>query len=129
MKELGIWIEVTTLVIPGVNDHPEELNDIANFIALELGHDTPWHLSRFFPHNKMPNVPHTPSETLQDARTIGFTAGLKYVYLGNMQGSSDTLCPACGEVLIQREGYVIGDVQITDSKCKFCGEPVSGVWD
>jgi len=128
MKKLGIWVEVTTLVIPGVNDSSDEINEIANFIALELGHDTPWHLSRFFPHNKMPNTPPTPPQTLQNARAIGFAAGLKYVYLGNVRGSSNTICPACDEVLIQREDYFIGDVNINEGKCKKCGESIAGIW-
>ncbi len=129
MKELGIWVEVTTLVIPGVNDSLEELNEIANFIALELGHDTPWHLSRFFPHNKMPDVPQTPENTLQEARTIAYAAGLKYVYLGNIRGRSNTHCPACDEILVNRDGYFTGDVNIKDGKCVSCGEIIAGVWD
>ena len=84
MKKLNIWVEVTTLVIPGVNDSKDELTRIANFIKNELGEDTPWHVSAFFPAYKMTDLPPTPAETLTSVREIGLSAGLKYVYAGNI---------------------------------------------
>jgi pyruvate formate lyase activating enzyme len=129
MKELGIWLEVTTLVIPGVNDDPAELRDAAQFVAQELGSDTPWHISRFFPNYKMGKVPPTPLATMQRAQQAGIEAGLKYVYLGNLHDESDTCCPQCGQVLIQRQGYYVRANRIQDGKCSHCGTPIAGKWE
>ncbi|MBU1661415.1 MAG: AmmeMemoRadiSam system radical SAM enzyme, partial [Chloroflexi bacterium] len=92
MKRLGIWVEVTTLVIPGINDDPCELREAAQFVAQELGTETPWHISRFFPHYKMGDIPPTPVETMRRAYEIGWEEGLRYVYLGNVGGESNTVC-------------------------------------
>ena len=129
MKRLGIWLEVTTLVIPGVNDDDGELKDAAEFVANELGVDTPWHISRFFPAYKMTDVPPTPLETLQRAREIGLAAGLYYVYVGNVPGEANTVCHECGKTLIRRSGYRIleNHVQL-DGRCPDCGTPVAGVF-
>ena len=128
IKALGIWIEVSTLVIPGINDELEELEDIANFIAQELGIDTPWHISRFFPAFRMEDVPPTPIKTLYQAREIGLRAGLQYVYLSNLLGHSiqDTICPNCGEILIQRRGFKLLDNKLQEIKCSSCGTEISG---
>ncbi|MEA3439262.1 MAG: AmmeMemoRadiSam system radical SAM enzyme [Chloroflexota bacterium] len=128
MKKLGIWLEVTTLVIPGINDDPDELRDAAQFVSQELGRDTPWHISRFFPHYMMREVPPTPVRTLERAREIGFEEGLRYVYLGNVSGESNTYCHQCGNLLILREGYWVPEVKILDGKCTNCGTPAAGVW-
>jgi pyruvate formate lyase activating enzyme len=96
MKRLGIWIEVTTLVVPGVNDDPAELENAAKFVANDLGVDTPWHISRFFPAYKMTDASPTAVATLQRARQIGLEAGLRYVYLGNVRGEENTFCPGVG---------------------------------
>jgi pyruvate formate lyase activating enzyme len=114
MKELGIWLEVTTLVIPDLNDDPAELRDAARFIAQELRPDTPWHISRFFPAYRMADIPPTPLATLQRAQQIGFEEGLQYVYVGNIPDakSQDTFCPACGRLLIRRQGYWIAENNI-----------------
>ena len=128
MKQLGIWLEVTTLVIPGINDDPAELQDIANFIAQELGTDTPWHISRFFPQYKMTEYPPTPHETLQQAQEIGLEAGLRHVYLGNVREESNTFCYSCGHLLIQRQGYRIAENNILDGECANCGMRIEGVW-
>jgi pyruvate formate lyase activating enzyme len=129
MKKLGIWVEVTTLVIPGINDDFGELKEIAQFIAKELGVDTPWHLSRFFPHYKMSNIPLTSSQTLDKAKEIGQQAGLRYVYLGNVGGESNTVCHQCGKILIRRRGYWIPEKLLIKGKCPDCGTVVSGVWE
>ncbi len=128
LKKLGIWLEVTTLIIPGMNDDPEEIKEIAQFIALELGEDTPWHISRFFPAYRMANKPPTPVETLWDARDIGLAAGLQYIYLGNTPGASNTGCPYCGRLLIRRLGYTITANRIEQARCYNCGEEIAGVW-
>ena len=128
MKELGIWVEVTTLIVPEINDDPGELLDTAVFIARELGADTPWHLSRFFPHYQMPNIPPTPLKTLHQAQEIGQEAGLQYVYMGNVREESNTYCHKCNELLIQRQGYWVSVNKIQNGKCGKCGGEVAGVW-
>ncbi len=129
MKSLGVWLEVTTVVIPGINDEPRELEDMASFIARNLGVDTPWHITRFFPAYKMKDVPPTPIETLYQAREIGLTAGLRYVYFGNFlgQGNQDTVCPNCGKVLIQRYGFKLVKNQMPSNQCPSCGTKIPGV--
>jgi pyruvate formate lyase activating enzyme len=128
MKELGIWLEVTTLVIPGVNDDAEELTDAAGFIVDELGPETPWHLSGFYPAYKMRDVPPTPAMTLQQAAEIGKEAGLRYVYRGNVPGESNTTCHACGQLLIRRSFLRMVENHVRpDSTCPECGTQVSGV--
>jgi pyruvate formate lyase activating enzyme len=128
MKRKKIWVEVTTLVIPGINDDYSELKEIAEFIYRDLGPETPWHLSRFFPHYKMGNIPPTTVQTLIKAREIGNSAGLRYVYLGNVGGESNTECHQCGEVLIKRRGYWIPENRIAGGQCPNCETPVSGIW-
>jgi pyruvate formate lyase activating enzyme len=128
MKELGIWIEVTTLVIPGINDELSELKQIACFISKELGPETPWHLSRFFPHYKMGNIPPTPINTLHTGKEIGESEGLHYVYLGNVDGEANTMCHKCKKVLVRRRGYWLPENNIQNDCCPSCGTSVSGVW-
>ncbi len=129
MARLGIWLEVTTLVIPGINDDVRELRDAAAFISNELGADTPWHISRFSPAHKMTHVAPTPAATLTEAREIGLQAGLRYVYVGNVSGQENTFCHHCGRLLIRRDGYrvVQNDIQARGS-CPDCGTHVAGLW-
>lgn len=127
IKRLGIWLEVTTLVIPGVNDDPEELRDAARFVAQELGVDTPWHISRFFPAYKMADTPPTPLSTLRRAEEIGREEGLRYIYVGNVAGEETTTCHQCGRVLIARSGFSVVRNEIREGRCPACGAPVSGV--
>lgn len=130
VKKLNIWVELTTLVIPGLNDSNEELSDIANFIKSELGEDVPWHVSAFHPTYKMLDRPRTPAETLIRAREIGIKAGLKYVYCGNIPipGSEDTFCGKCRKQLITRSVFTVLDNKLKDGKCFNCGEKASGIW-
>ncbi|MBW2035964.1 MAG: AmmeMemoRadiSam system radical SAM enzyme [Deltaproteobacteria bacterium] len=128
MKRLGIWLEVTTLVIPGINDDDGELKDAADFVAKELGVDTPWHISRFFPNYKMTDVSPTPVERLDRAREIGLEAGLRYIYIGNLPGESNTVCHKCGQTLIRRLGYQILENRVQPGgHCPSCGTSVAGV--
>lgn len=128
IKRLGIWLEVTTLVIPGINDDPAELKDAVTFVARELGVDTPWHISRFYPAYRMADVPPTPLSKLEEAREIAREAGLRYVYLGNVQSGEDTFCPQCGRLLIQRSGYRVVENRIqANNRCPDCGTEVAGV--
>lgn len=133
LKELvaaGIWVEVTTLVVPGMNDSADELRDIAGFIAGELGPAVPWHVSRFHGDYKMTTAPSTPIETLELACRIGEEAGLKYVYCGNAPHQADerTYCPSCSEVLIDRVGFTVGRINLQDGTCPKCAEAIEGVW-
>lgn len=106
MKKLGIWVEVTTLVVPGMNDSDKELQDIAKFIK-SVGSDIPWHISRFHPDYNYRDHSPTPMETLKNAEKIGEKAGLKYIYLGNVLEETNTYCPKCKKLLVQRAGYGI----------------------
>lgn len=128
MKRLGIWVEVTTLIIPGLNDDPAELQEAAQFIAGELGSETPWHLSRFFPAYKLRAVLPTPESTVARATEIAREAGLRYVYAGNSRQNADTTCHACGALLIQRSGYAILRNRVTtEGTCPDCKTPVAGI--
>jgi len=128
MKRLGIWLEVTTLVIPGINDDDAELRDVANFMAEELGVETPWHISRFFPAYKMTDVPATPVDTLRRAQKIGLETGLRYVYVGNMPDEANTVCHTCGQMLIRRAGYRVLENHVqSDGRCPSCGTSVAGI--
>ena len=130
MKELGVWLEVTTLIIPGLNDSDQELKELAGFIK-EVGPDIPWHVSAFYPTYKMLNRPRTPAQTLRRARQIGLEAGLRYVYTGNIPGEDGekTFCYACGALVIDRFGYTIRHNYLTDGKCAQCGAAIDGVWE
>ncbi|MFW5810080.1 MAG: AmmeMemoRadiSam system radical SAM enzyme, partial [Thermodesulfobacteriota bacterium] len=129
MRELDIWVEVTTLVVPGQNDDPKELKDIAEFIA-DVDTDIPWHISRFHPDYKVRDGGATPVQTLQKAKSLGREAGLKYIYVGNVMGEDrDTDCPECGETLIRREYFAPSQIRVTDdSNCPSCGEHIAGVF-
>jgi pyruvate formate lyase activating enzyme len=129
MKALGIWLEMTTLVIPGINDDPAELRDAAQFLSQELGTDTPWHISRFYPAYEMRDVRPTPVETLHPAREIGLAEGLKYVYVGNVpdNGCRETVCPGCDRVLIRRHGLAVTVNRVRDGRCPDCRAFIAGV--
>lgn len=128
-RKLGIWIEITTLIIPGENDDKEQLNGIARFIAEELGPDTPWHISRFFPRYKMTDRPPTPESSLDLALEAGDRAGLRHIYVGNIKGTREnTSCPACGATVIIRNGYQITGMSMLDGACGKCRKPIAGLW-
>ena len=129
MKKLSIWVEVTTLIIPGENDSAEELKQIANFIKNELGAETPWHISRFYPQYQATDHPPTPVTTLEKAREIGLEQGLRYVYMGNVPGNQaeNTYCYNCGKLLIERYGYQIMENNIVSGNCKFCNAQIDGL--
>mgnify|MGYP001765797391 CR=1 FL=1 len=131
VRELGLWLEVVTLVIPGINDTTEELWEAGRFLA-SVSPDIPWHVTAYHPDYKE-DAPPTPSATLQRAAEIGQEAGLRYVYAGNLPGRvgslEDTFCPHCGKGLILRRGYRLIGYHITDTgDCEFCSNPIAGVW-
>jgi pyruvate formate lyase activating enzyme len=127
-RKLGVWLELTTLIIPGLNDSDAELAGLAQFIAGNLGTDTPWHVSQFYPTYMMTDRPRTPSASLRRARDIGRAAGLHYVYEGNIpgEGGENTCCPSCSAVLIERYGYVITTNRIQSGACPECGVVIAG---
>jgi pyruvate formate lyase activating enzyme len=131
-KELGLWVEVVTLVIPGFNDSTEELWEMGRFLT-STSTDIPWHVTAYHPDYKMQDAPPTPSSTLQRAAEIGEEAGLHYVYAGNLPGKvgslEDTHCPGCGKAVIKRRGYwILEDNISTDGKCPYCETPIAGIW-
>ncbi|MCS7280733.1 MAG: AmmeMemoRadiSam system radical SAM enzyme [Desulfobacterota bacterium] len=128
-KRLGIWVEITTLIIPGLNDSHEELREIARFIKNELGRETPWHVTAFYPTYKLTDRPRTDRRLLKEARTIGLEEGLFYVYEGNVPGSEgeNTFCYNCGKLLVERFGFSIVSYRIRDGSCQFCGAKIHGV--
>lgn len=130
LHEAGIWVEVTTLIIPGWNDSEEELRDIARFIK-GVSESIPWHVTAFHPTYKMMDKPPTPVSILRRAREIGLEEGLRFVYEGNIpgEGGENTYCPSCKAVLISRYGFSIMENRLThDGRCPECGEAIEGVW-
>jgi len=126
MKKLGVWVEITTLIIPGQNDSEKELKDIAEFIV-SVGKEVPWHISRFHPDYKYLESLPTPVETLKKAKAIGEKAGLRYIYLGNVLDGNDTYCYNCNQLLIKRIGFDVVQNKITDSKCSECRAVIDGI--
>jgi pyruvate formate lyase activating enzyme len=128
-KELGIWIELTTLVIPKYNDTDDEFRSIAAFIRDETGVETPWHVSAFYPTYKLTDSSRTPAKTLERARQIGMEAGLRYVYTGNIPGmdGENTHCHNCKRVVIKRYGFNVTEYNIKDGVCTFCSAKIDGV--
>jgi pyruvate formate lyase activating enzyme len=128
MRRLDIWVEVTTLVVPGLNDSDAELGDIARFIA-GVDPDMPWHISRFHPDYKYTEAGLTPVDTLRRAFAIGWRAGLRYVYIGNVSGESDvTYCPHCFRPLIQRRGFRVEMNRVREGACPDCRTPIAGIF-
>jgi len=129
MKEMGIWVEITTLVIPTLNDSDKEFEEIAQFIV-SLGPEVPWHISAFYPTYKMLNLPRTPASLLHRAREIGIKAGLRYVYCGNIPGEEgeDTFCPQCGRKVIERVGFRVVKNDVVKGECLHCHTKIDGVW-
>ncbi len=124
----GIWVEVTTLIVPGHNDGEAELRAIARFIADELGPHVPWHISAFHPDYKMLDTPRTSLELMERAYAWGKEAGLYYVYLGNVPVPVQTRCPACDTVLIERYGFETTRFALNEGHCPTCNREIEGVW-
>ena len=131
LKKLDFWLEIVTLIVPGLNDSDDELKEIADFLA-GVSPDIPWHVTAFHPDYKMTDPPRTSAETLNRAHRIGRQAGLRYVYSGNLPGlvgdRESTFCVACGELLIRRSGFEVHENSMDGSTCPSCGMPVPGVW-
>ena len=128
-RETDIWIEITTLLIPGLNDSEEELTAMATWLT-EVDPEMPWHVTAFHPDYQMHDRPHTPQEDLIRAYEIGKAAGLQYVYVGNVMDTDreSTYCPACGEKVIQRYWFNVQTLWSTPGLCPHCQHPIAGVW-
>ena len=129
-KASGVWVEVTNLLIPTLNDKPEQIRQLVRWVKANLGGETPLHFSRFFPRHKMLNLPPTSLETLTLARQIAMAEGLQYVYIGNIAAKEgqNTYCPACRVLLIERSGYTILQNNLKNGTCPKCGNEIYGVW-
>ena len=125
MRSMGIWLEVTTLLIPGRNDEEEELKDIARFLR-GLGEDVPWHVSAYYPTYRMTDRPRTPLKTLRRAWEIGREEGLLFVYTGNVPGDEgeNTTCPQCGTCVIRRHGFQVLSMDLEHGRCHQCKREV-----
>jgi len=129
-KAAGVMVEVTNLIIPTLNDKPEQIGQLARWVRANLGSETPLHFSRFFPHYRMRNLPPTPAGTLDTAREIAKSEGLHYVYIGNILSKvgENTYCPGCGGLLIERTRYAILQNRLTNGCCPDCTREIYGVW-
>ncbi len=130
VKKSGKWLEIVNLVIPGYNDDPKTLAQMCKWIKDNAGADTPLHFTRFHPAYRLTSVPPTPVSTLTRAYAIAKAAGLRYVYVGNVPGHplENTLCPRCGKLLIERQGFQVVMNRVRFGRCPFCGEKLSGLW-
>jgi pyruvate formate lyase activating enzyme len=129
-REEGVWLEITNLIIPTLNDDPKLIRRMCKWILEHLGPDTPIHFSRFHPQYRMKNLPATPAETLTRARAEAMEIGLRYVYVGNVWGgeAESTRCPHDDTLLIRRTGYRIEENNLVDGRCPACGQEIAGVW-
>ena len=127
-RETAVWLEVTTLLIPGQNDSAAEIDRASDWFAAHLGPDVPWHFTAFHPDFKMLDTPRTPPATLARARDIALSKGLRYVYTGNVHDRSggSTWCPSCGALLIERDWYELGAYQLDGGRCRACGTAIAG---
>jgi len=130
LKREKVHLEITNLIIPTKNDDPSVIQEMCLWIRKELGSDTPIHFSRFYPLYKLKALPPTPISVLERAREIGLSAGLEYVYIGNVPGhdGENTFCPKCKKRIIQRRAYLVEEVHLKDGKCRHCGKPIAGIW-
>ena len=130
MKAAGILVEITTLLIPGLNDDATEIHALAEFIAREVGVETPWHISRFHPCYKLTDRPSTPASALETAYEAGKAAGLRYVYIGNVPGHGfeNTHCHSCNELLVERYGYTVTSHMLAGGKCPVCQAVAHGIY-
>ncbi|MDD5492104.1 MAG: AmmeMemoRadiSam system radical SAM enzyme [bacterium] len=131
LREKGVWLEITNLIIPQKNDQPETIRKMCQWIVTNLGPDVPIHFSRFYPSYQLKNVSPTPIKTLEMAREIAIKEGLKYVYIGNVVGhpGENTYCPKCHKAIIKRVGYTILEMHLNGGACSYCGETIAGRWD
>ncbi|MBC8204414.1 AmmeMemoRadiSam system radical SAM enzyme [bacterium] len=130
LRKMNMWTEIVYLVMPGENDNPDEIKNMAKWILKELGADVPLHFSRYYPQYLVKNIPPTPVSTLERCHRICKDQGLNFVYIGNMPGNpaESTYCPGCGSIVIKRNGYTILENNLKNGKCGKCGRTIPGVW-
>jgi pyruvate formate lyase activating enzyme len=129
LREEGVWLELTNLVIPTLNDDMREIRSMCKWVVQNAGPDVPLHFSRFFPYYKMKDLPRTPVRTLEAARETAMEAGLRYVYIGNYRSEAEnTYCHDCRRLLIERIGYFVRQNRLTDGRCPYCGTDIPGIW-
>jgi len=130
IRTQGVWLEIVCLVVPTLNDSEREFLGLAKWVKANLGVDVPVHFSRFHPEYLLKNLPLTPLPTLERAKAISDAEGLHYVYVGNVPGhpAEKTYCPGCKRVVVEREAYWVKAVNLTRGRCRFCQQPVAGVW-
>lgn len=131
LRDAGVHIEITNIIIPDLNDDMEKIEEMCLWIANELGEDVPLHFSRFYPLYQLSDLPRTPVSTLENAREIAMDAGLNYVYLAKVSDheGENTFCPECHEVIIERLGFVIEEVNMEGNACGYCGHEIKGIWE
>lgn len=130
-REMGVWLEITNLIIPTLNDDYQQIERMCKWIRDNLGPDLPLHFSRFQPQYLLRNLPPTPYQTLKQAHQIAKDCGIKFVYIGNVYGAPEenTYCPNCGRVIIRRIGFQILEYKIEQNRCSYCGEYIPGRWE
>ena len=131
-RELGIWVEVINLIVPTYTDRLDDIRRLCDWLARELGPDTPLHFSRFHPEHRLEYLRPTPLDILVDARAAARDAGLRYVYLGNVREVADagtTHCPGCRAAVVERDGFAVSRMDLVDGRCRQCGTRIAGVWD
>jgi pyruvate formate lyase activating enzyme len=129
LRQENVWLEITNLVIPGLNDDAKQIAEMCRWIVKELGPDVPVHFSRFYPQYKLKDLPPTPLATLKEAHRIARDAGVRYAYIGNIRSEAEsTFCHKCRRLLIERIGYFVKQNQVAGGKCRSCGTAVPGVW-
>ena len=130
IKEEETWLEIVNLIVPTLNDSPDDIRRMCEWIEDKLGEDVPLHFIRFFPMYQLTKISATPVSTLEMAYGIAKDVGLEYVYIGNVPGHtlSSTFCPSCGKMLLHRHGFEILENNIKGGKCRFCGEEIAGIW-
>ena len=130
LRRENVHLEITNLIIPTKNDDMSLVREMCLWVKRELGADTPIHFSRFYPLYKLKNLPPTPVAMLEQARKVALSSGLEYVYIGNVPGheGENTFCPECEKMIIQRTGYMVGEVRLKGGNCEYCGKPIPGIW-
>ena len=131
LKETGVHIEITNIIIPTLNDDMKTIGQMCEWIVTELGTNVPVHFVRFYPLYKLSDLPRTPVSTLDRARDIALDKGLDFVYISRVTGheGENTFCPDCGEILVKRVGFVIDKINLVNGKCKYCATDIPGIWD
>lgn len=130
VKEEKVYLEIVNLVVPTLNDKPDEITQMCTWIRKNLGDEVPLHFTRFFPDYRLTNLPPTPVKTLETAMAIARDAGIKYVYIGNVPGhdADNTYCAKCGKLLVRRHHFAVLESSVVDGSCRFCGENIPGIW-